>query len=67
MEKEKKEISEKQMEKATGSVQTFFAAQSPFCKACGGRMALYGSRYRCITPGCSECGKDKTASAVNWK
>jgi hypothetical protein len=41
--------------------------KSPHCKACGREVASVSGMYRCKTPGCSECGKNKTVSEVDWK
>lgn len=65
MSTEKNELTKKQMEKVKGGILASIL-ESAHCKACGGRMAPYGSYYRCITPDCEERGKDKNPGEVNW-
>ena len=67
MSAKKSELTKKQMENVKGGiVMRASILENAHCKACGGRMAPYGSYYRCITPDCEERGKDKDPSEVNW-
>lgn len=70
-----KEINQEEMEKATGGETFAFSGertvishimQFAHCRVCHQGMASYNAKYRCQTPNCSECGKDKTVTEVDW-
>ena len=65
MSAKKDELTKKQMENVKGGLLASIL-ENAHCKACGSRMAPYGSCYRCINPDCEENGKNKNPGEVNW-
>lgn len=62
MKEHKEELTQKQMENIAGGY-----TEIAHCRVCRVAMVSFGALFRCPTPRCPECGKNKTAAEVDWK